>query len=81
MAKIIFRWDLDKTYLKTDFDKVSSLLKTFFQAPEKRKPCRCPSAFISFNVRARKQSHFLFRAALGRCAKSCWKNSRSMAFK
>ena len=36
MAKIIFRWDLDKTYLKTDFDKVSSLLKTFFQAPEKK---------------------------------------------
>jgi len=36
MAKIIFRWDLDKTYLKTDFDKVSSLFKTFFQAPEKK---------------------------------------------
>ena len=77
MAKIIFRWDLDKTYLKTDFDKVSSLLKTFFQAPEKRKPLCGAEPFISFNVRARKS--LLFRAVLGRCAKAV--ETRSMAFK
>jgi len=30
----IFRWDLDKTYLQTEFDSVSDLLKTFLQEAE-----------------------------------------------
>lgn len=30
----VFRWDLDKTYLKTEFDTVRDLLKTAFQKPE-----------------------------------------------
>ncbi len=30
----IFRWDLDKTYLKTDFDSIRDLIKTALQKPE-----------------------------------------------
>lgn len=30
----IFRWDLDKTYLKTDFDTVRDLIRTAMQKPE-----------------------------------------------
>ena len=37
MAKIIFRWDLDKTYLKTEFDRASDLVKTFLQPANEKK--------------------------------------------
>ncbi len=30
----VFRWDLDKTYLKTEFDTVKDLIKTALQKPE-----------------------------------------------
>ena len=30
----IFRWDLDKTYLDTDFDTFGDLIRTFLQKPE-----------------------------------------------
>ena len=30
----IFRWDLDKTYLRTDFDSVRDLIRTALQRPE-----------------------------------------------
>ena len=32
----IFRWDLDKTYLQTDFDRVRDLVRTAFQKPEEK---------------------------------------------
>ncbi|MEM9070553.1 MAG: phosphatase domain-containing protein [Myxococcota bacterium] len=36
-SRIIYRWDLDKTYLRTEFDTVRQLLKTAFERPgEKR---------------------------------------------
>ncbi|MDP7039964.1 MAG: hypothetical protein QGI45_12450 [Myxococcota bacterium] len=31
---IVFRWDLDKTYLKTEFSRVQDLIRTFFQKAE-----------------------------------------------
>jgi len=31
---VIYRWDLDKTYLRTDFDSVRQLLRLPFQSPE-----------------------------------------------
>ena len=34
--KHIFRWDLDKTYLETDFDSVRELVRTFLQRPEEK---------------------------------------------
>lgn len=30
----VFRWDLDKTYLKTEFDTIKDLIKTALQKPE-----------------------------------------------
>jgi antitoxin component HigA of HigAB toxin-antitoxin module len=33
----IFRWDLDKTYLQTDFDRVRDLVRTAFQKAEDKK--------------------------------------------
>ena len=32
-APHIFRWDMDKTYLKTEFDTFKDLLRTAFQKP------------------------------------------------
>ncbi len=32
-----FRWDLDKTYLKTDFDTMKELVRTFTQAAEEKR--------------------------------------------
>lgn len=32
----IFRWDLDKTYLATDFDTIKDLIKTALQKPEEK---------------------------------------------
>ena len=32
----IFRWDLDKTYLRTDFDSVRDLIRTALQKPEEK---------------------------------------------
>lgn len=32
----IFRWDLDKTYLRTDFDSLRDLIRTAIQKPEER---------------------------------------------
>ncbi len=36
MEHIIYRWDLDKTYLKTEFETVKGLLKTAFQSAEEK---------------------------------------------
>ncbi len=33
----IFRWDLDKTYLRTDFDTIRDLLRTAFERPERKR--------------------------------------------
>jgi hypothetical protein len=33
----VFRWDLDKTYLRTDFDSVLDLLKTAVETPERKR--------------------------------------------
>lgn len=33
----VFRWDLDKTYLATEFDKVADLVRTFMQKAEEKR--------------------------------------------
>jgi len=33
----VFRWDLDKTYLQTEFDKVADLIRTALQKPEEKR--------------------------------------------
>ena len=37
VTPFIARWDLDKTYLRTDFDTSAELFKTAFQRPDQRK--------------------------------------------
>ncbi|MFO0575590.1 MAG: hypothetical protein U1A78_16465 [Polyangia bacterium] len=34
---VIYRWDLDKTYLQTEFDTVRQLLRTAFEGPEDKR--------------------------------------------
>lgn len=33
----VYRWDLDKTYLRTDFDSLRQLLRTAFEGPERKR--------------------------------------------
>ncbi len=42
----VFRWDLDKTYLRTDFDKLSDLLKSAFEKPSDKKSFPGASALL-----------------------------------
>ena len=35
--RTIYRWDLDKTYLRTEFDTVRDLLRTAFEKPEQKR--------------------------------------------
>lgn len=34
--RIIYRWDLDKTYLRTEFDTVRDLVRTAFESPSRK---------------------------------------------
>ncbi|MEM6960286.1 MAG: phosphatase domain-containing protein, partial [Myxococcota bacterium] len=34
---VIYRWDLDKTYLRTEFDTFRDLLRTAFESPDRKK--------------------------------------------
>ncbi len=36
-SRLIYRWDLDKTYLRTEFDTVRDLLKTAFEKPSQKR--------------------------------------------
>jgi hypothetical protein len=36
-ASLIYRWDLDKTYLRTEFDTVRNLLKTALERPDDKR--------------------------------------------
>ncbi|TXD31994.1 hypothetical protein FRC96_19420 [Lujinxingia vulgaris] len=36
MVRHIYRWDLDKTYLRTDFDTLRDLIRTALQTPEEK---------------------------------------------
>ncbi|MBX3252060.1 MAG: hypothetical protein KF901_33095 [Myxococcales bacterium] len=36
-SEIIYRWDLDKTYLRTEFDSVRDLLRTALEAPAEKR--------------------------------------------
>jgi len=44
MARVrhIFRWDLDKTYLRTEFDSVRALVRTARLSAEERENIRDP---------------------------------------
>jgi hypothetical protein len=52
---VITRWDLDKTYLRTEFDTFRDLVKTAFEAPERKRDvpgaARLLREFASANAR------------------------------
>ncbi len=42
----VYRWDLDKTYLRTDFDSLRELIKTAFEKPEDKRAVPGASALL-----------------------------------
>jgi hypothetical protein len=42
----VYRWDLDKTYLRTEFDTVIALIKTAFEKPEEKRAVPGASALL-----------------------------------
>jgi hypothetical protein len=42
----VYRWDLDKTYLRTDFDTFRALLRTAFEKPEEKRAVPGASALL-----------------------------------
>ncbi len=45
-AKLVYRWDLDKTYLRTEFDTVRDLLRTAFEPPSRKRTVPGASALL-----------------------------------
>ena len=56
----IFRWDLDKTYLRTDFETVRDLIKTALQTPEEK--VNVPGAVELLRELKRDHDHKIGRA-------------------
>ncbi len=44
--KLVYRWDLDKTYLRTEFDTVKDLLRTAFEPPSRKRTVPGASALL-----------------------------------
>jgi hypothetical protein len=55
----IARWDLDKTYLRTDFDTVRDLVRTAFESAEKKRTNPGASTLLREMVRAGVSVHIL----------------------
>ncbi len=36
-GRLVYRWDLDKTYLRTEFDTIKDLLRTAFEPPSRKR--------------------------------------------
>ena len=45
-GRIIYRWDLDKTYLQTEFDTIRQLVRTAFQKAHEKKAVRCAAVSL-----------------------------------
>jgi len=43
---LVYRWDLDKTYLRTEFDTVRELVRTAFEAPARKRTVPGASALL-----------------------------------
>ena len=55
----VARWDLDKTYLRTDFDTVRDLLRTAFERPDQKRTVPGAAALLRELVRAGVEAHIL----------------------
>ncbi len=59
MASHIARWDLDKTYLRTEFDSLRDLVKTAFERPDQKRTNPGASTLLREMVRAGIRVHIL----------------------
>ncbi|MEM9695200.1 MAG: hypothetical protein AAGA56_21840, partial [Myxococcota bacterium] len=59
MASFIARWDLDKTYLRTDFDTVRDLLRTAVERPDQKRTVPGAAALIRELTDADVEIHIL----------------------
>jgi hypothetical protein len=59
LATHIARWDLDKTYLRTDFDTLRDLVRTAFERPEQKRTNPGASTLLREMVRGDIQVHIL----------------------
>ena len=57
--RFIARWDLDKTYLRTDFDSVRDLVRTAFERPDQKRTNPGASTLLRETVRAGVRVHIL----------------------
>ncbi len=56
---LVARWDLDKTYLRTDFDTARDLLRTAFERPDQKRTVPGAAALLRELVRAGGEAHIL----------------------
>ncbi len=59
MATHIARWDLDKTYLRTEFDSLRDLVRTAFERPDQKRTNPGASTLLREMVRAGIRVHIL----------------------
>src|SRR6476469_7293844 len=59
MSRHIARWDLDKTYLRTEFDTFRDLVKTAFERPDEKRTNPGASTLLREMVRAGVSVHIL----------------------
>ncbi len=59
MASHIARWDLDKTYLRTEFDSLRDIVKTAFERPDQKITNPGASTLLREMVRAGTRVHIL----------------------
>lgn len=59
MAAHIARWDLDKTYLRTEFDSLRDMVKTAFERPDQKRTNPGASTLLREMVRAGIRVHIL----------------------
>ncbi len=57
--KHIARWDLDKTYLRTEFDTIRDLVKTALERPDEKRTNPGASTLLREMVRAGVSVHIL----------------------
>jgi hypothetical protein len=55
----VARWDLDKTYLRTDFDTARDLLRTAFERPDQKRTVPGAAALLRELTRAGVETHIL----------------------
>ncbi len=56
---LVARWDLDKTYLRTDFDTARDLLRTAFERPDHKRTVPGAAALLRELVRSGAEAHIL----------------------